>query len=281
MHKHQNLFAQILCGRNINYYYSNGILCRTLISNKRFVHLAASVNRKKVPNSFKIGNDRSRISRQSSEHTEMEQHKNDSLDQENTNIHPELHTIIDDINRKYRVMICMRGAPGSGKSHLARTIVDRTVNGGNYDDHIFSTDDYFYDRQTKQYNFDPSQLRHAHISNNIRVGQRARDGWSPIIIDNTNMKLWEMFAYVREGIKYGYLIKILQPNTTWAHSSEELTLRNKHNVDRTTIERMLEMYEKGSVTDLLNALNLQPTPPRLRKFPKFWETNHVDRTPEN
>lgn len=187
--------------------------------------------------------------------------------------HPQMQQIVDEINRNYRVMICMRGAPGSGKSHLARTIVDRTVNGASYNEHIFSTDDYFYDQQTKQYNYDRSQLRQAHDVNKWRVAQRAADGWSPIIVDNTNMKLWEMFPYVKEGIRHGYAIRILEPRTAWAKSVDELVLRNKHKVNRETIQRMLSIYEPGNVADLLNALHLRPARHTLRKFSRIQEPN--------
>lgn len=191
--------------------------------------------------------------------------------------HSQLQEIIDDINRNYRVLICMRGAPGSGKSHLARTIIDRTVNGGNYGEHIFSSDDYFYDQRTKQYHYDRSRLREAHNANKLNVARRARSGWSPIIIDNTNMKLWEMFAYVKEGIENGYTIKILEPCTRWAKSVDELTVRNTHKVDAETIKRMLTIYEPGSVDDILNALNLRPTRPILRSFPKIREPSDAYR----
>lgn len=187
--------------------------------------------------------------------------------------HPHLQEIIDTINRGHRMMICMRGVPGSGKTRLARIIVDRALNCEDYSNHIFSADDYFYDEQTRQYNYDRSRVREAHKSNALRVARHAQSGWSPIIIDNTNMKLWEMFAYVKEGIRNGYVIRILEPGATWTHSVDELAQRNKHNVDQETIKQMRSRYEPGSVDDILNALNLQPARPRFRNFPKIFDPN--------
>lgn len=182
---------------------------------------------------------------------------------------PKFKEIVDDINRNLRVMVCMRGAPGSGKSFLARAIVDRTMD-GDYANHIFSTDDFFNDNRTKQYNFNRQLLSQAHDSNQFRVAQRALNGWSPIIVDNTNMKLWEMFAYVSEGIKHGYAIHILEPNTPWCKSVGKLTMKNKHNVDRETIGRMLDNYEPGTVAHVLRAMNAKVTErPQLRNFPEI------------
>lgn len=183
--------------------------------------------------------------------------------------HPQMHEIVSDINRGLRVMVCMRGAPGSGKSYLAQTVVDRTMD-GDYDNHIFSTDDFFYDKRTKQYNYNRQLLSRAHDSNQFRVAQRALNGWSPIIVDNTNMKLWEMMAYVKEGIKNGYVIHILEPNTPWCKSVSKMAMKNKHGVEKETIARMLDSYEPGTLADLLRMMNLKPIlNPQLRHFPEI------------
>lgn len=273
MYKHAKLAKQLLGCQNVNYF--NEIRRRTSFApnetiNNRFVHLIA-VRRCKNSNQ-PITSSVKRTSIGMNGNIEAKSHDNRS-DKSVDCMHPHFEETIDEINRNYRVMICLRGAPGSGKSYLARTIIDRTVNEGNYSEHIFSSDDFFYDQQTKQYHYDRSRLRVAHNVNKFRVARRARSGWSPIIVDNTNMKLWEMFAYVREGIRNGYVIKILEPRTTWSQSVDELTMRNKHNVDRETIQRMLSMYEPGNVSDVLNALNLLPTQPTLRNFPRIREAD--------
>lgn len=165
-------------------------------------------------------------------------------------------------------MILMRGAPGSGKSHLARSLIDQTMD-GDYENHIFSTDDFFLNPRTKQYNYSRQRLTEAHEWNQFRVSQRALNGWSPIIIDNTNMKLWEMFPYVQEAVKNRYAIHILEANTRWAKSPGQLAAKNKHKVEREHIERMLKNYEPATVDDLLRAANLQKVrKPTLRQFPE-------------
>lgn len=110
--------------------------------------------------------------------------------------HPQMEKIVNEINSNYRVMIILRGAPGCGKSYLGRTIIDKTMD-GDYANHIFSTDDFFYNQRTKQYKFDATKLSEYHEKNQFRVTQRALNGWSPIIVDNTHIKLWEMFPYAK------------------------------------------------------------------------------------
>lgn len=189
--------------------------------------------------------------------------------------HPELDEIVRIIEQGCRIMIILRGCPGSGKSYLGRTIIDRTMN-GDYGNHIFSTDDFFYDQKTKQYVFNRDLLPKAHEFNQNRVRLRAESGWSPIIVDNTNVKLWEMFPYVQFGVQNGYIIKIIEPNTPWAKSAGKLFQNNKHNVPRETIERMLRDYEKADANDMLRILKLNyacPLPqPRI--YPKIGKTEN-------
>ena len=43
-----------------------------------------------------------------------------------------------------------------------------------------------------------------------------KKGTNLIVIDNTNIKLWEMKKYVLEAEKYGYKIEIVETETPWA-----------------------------------------------------------------
>lgn len=90
--------------------------------------------------------------------------------------HPDMPEIIKHIEQNHKILICMRGAPGCGKTSLARLLIDLTMK-GDYDNHIFSTDDFFYDKRSKQYTFDRNKLSNAHEQNQFRVTQRAMNGW--------------------------------------------------------------------------------------------------------
>ncbi|XP_031777508.1 uncharacterized protein LOC100119569 isoform X1 [Nasonia vitripennis] len=177
------------------------------------------------------------------------------------------------ILKGYKVLVLMRGCPGSGKSYLARDIVTRTCGqGSDYSNFIFSADDYFAITNRGVYVFDASKLQDAHAYNQNRVLNAARQGWSPIIVDNTNTQAWEMQHYINMGVENGYIVETLEPNTPWFRNANELERRNKHHVPKPKIRAMLERYEPGlSGERLLRMFKLTyktaNQPPQLRKLP--------------
>nr|CAD7419229.1 unnamed protein product [Timema poppensis] len=163
------------------------------------------------------------------------------------------------ITNRTKIMVLMRGLPGSGKSHLAKLLVKRTV-GGDYRNFVFSTDDYFYQSSGK-YIFDPSKLPDAHDWNHGRVEFKLRGGVTPVVVDNTNLQAWEMHPYAKLAIKYGYVLEVLEPYTPWRFREKELAERNIHGVPQQKIRAMLERYE-GYYTGnkLLSVFNLKYAP---------------------
>lgn len=133
-------------------------------------------------------------------------------------------------------LILLRGVPGSGKSTLARELLSTGPNGV-----IFSTDDYFF--QDNRYVFDSALLGDAHDWNQKRAEQVMLEGRSPIIIDNTNVKAWEMKPYVELALKNGYRVDFFEPDTCWKYDPAQLEKRNKHGVPRETIAKMLDGFE--------------------------------------
>lgn len=154
-------------------------------------------------------------------------------------------------NQGNRILILMRGVPGSGKSHLARQIINMMFgpSPNHYKTYILSTDDYFMVRG--QYQYDKYRLSEAHSWNHNRAKSALRSGLSPVIIDNTNVELWEMEPYLREGVSNGYIIEVVEPNTPWAKKAHQLVKRNMHNVPLVNIKRMLENYRDGLTGDIL------------------------------
>lgn len=101
-------------------------------------------------------------------------------------IHPAVETIKNRLNSE-KILIIMRGVPGSGKSFLARQLRGHGV--------VLSTDDFFINFQG-EYVFDRYRLQEAHEWNQRRADERLRDGTNPVVIDNTNLEIWEMQPYV-------------------------------------------------------------------------------------
>ncbi|KAG5878204.1 hypothetical protein JTB14_009769 [Gonioctena quinquepunctata] len=161
--------------------------------------------------------------------------------------------------------------PGSGKSYLARKILESTVGFDvNHPLHILSTDDYFYQLRG-EYDYDVRKLNEAHNWNQSRAFQGMSRGFSPIVIDNTNTEMWEMKPYATMATDYGYLIEILEPYTHWSFNDRELAKRNHHGVPRVKIKEMIDRYEKNIIPEkLLSAYNLVyklQRPPQMRLYP--------------
>lgn len=179
------------------------------------------------------------------------------------------HKVLKLIDEGYKVLVLLRGLPGSGKSYLAQSIIKHCK----FDPrlHIFSADDFFYD-VNGDYVYNVNRLSEAHEFTHNRTLKKMREGWSPVIIDNTNMKQWEMYPYVKFAIKYHYVIEILEPVTPWARSPWQLAERNRHKVPRDKISLMLEKYERTNVRRLLANLDAEShigLQAALRHFPPF------------
>ncbi|XP_030377050.1 uncharacterized protein LOC115625951 [Scaptodrosophila lebanonensis] len=179
------------------------------------------------------------------------------------------------IGAGYCIMIIMRGPPGSGKSTLAALLLREAQLLENHEcsDFVCSTDDFF--NTPDGYRFDSTKLPAAHEWNRQRVIQKATDCWSPIIVDNTNIMIWEMLPYVQIAVDYGYIVELLEPETSWCRSADKLAQMNIHRVSVQTIERMLFRYEPASVAELFGLLKnmkcLLPLP-QLRRHPPLYGT---------
>ncbi|XP_067892615.1 NEDD4-binding protein 2 isoform X2 [Heterodontus francisci] len=136
-----------------------------------------------------------------------------------------------------KVLILMRGLPGSGKSTLARMLVQQGPNGM-----IFSTDEYFC--RNGHYQFDPSLIGEAHEWNQKRAKEAMEEGYSPVIIDNTNTQAWEMKPYIVMAFKHNYNVVFREPDTWWKFKPRELERRNIHGVSMEKIKAILEHYER-------------------------------------
>eukprot|EP00075_Anas_platyrhynchos_P036635 XP_027325888.1 NEDD4-binding protein 2-like 2 isoform X4 [Anas platyrhynchos] len=114
-----------------------------------------------------------------------------------------------------KVLLILRGLPGSGKSTLSRILLGESCDGI-----VLSTDDYFHQQDGYLYNV--VQLGDAHDWNQKRAQQAMEQGRSPVIIDNTNTQAWEMKPYVEVALEKGYRVEFHEPDTWWKFDPEEL-----------------------------------------------------------
>ncbi|NWH61116.1 N4BP2 protein, partial [Geococcyx californianus] len=146
-----------------------------------------------------------------------------------------------------QILVLLRGVPGSGKSYLARTLLEDNPGGI-----ILSTDDYFY--KHGEYHYDPDCLGEAHDWNRKRAKEAFEMRISPIIIDNTNIQAWEMKPYVTLAQQFKYKVMLREPDTWWKSKPKELERRNIHGVSKEKIKRMLERYEPClTINSILNS----------------------------
>ena len=136
-----------------------------------------------------------------------------------------------------RVMVIMRGLPGSGKSTVVRLI-----------QHVYfkavvcSADDYFLNPQGS-YIFDQGKIKAAHEACQAKALQACESGVSPVVIDNTCVRRWEMVHYAKLADAHRYVVIVLEPQTPWKHDPAELAKRNKHGVTEEILAQKLASFE--------------------------------------
>lgn len=179
----------------------------------------------------------------------------------------------------YKILVLMRGLPGSGKSTVARHLIEKA----NLDpsQHILGADDYFTDR-FGNYSYDRSRISEAHADCLQRAKAKMMNNFSPIIIDNTNIRLWEMEGHCVNAVDHGYIVHILEPTTSWAKNPDECFRRNSHNVPFDSILNMRKTYERiKNGQELLDTFHL---PKRiqfqLRDHPPIVKTPEVPEEPQ-
>lgn len=126
-----------------------------------------------------------------------------------------------------KLMIIMRGIPGSGKSTIAKLIQQGLPNSI-----VLSTDDLFMTPEGV-YNFDPKKLGINHKQNQSKAMKACEEGKN-VIIDNTNTKQSEVNEYVKIAQQYGYKISVVSV----LEQQPIAFKRNSHGVPEETHKRL-------------------------------------------
>ena len=138
----------------------------------------------------------------------------------------------------------MRGIPGAGKSTMAKSLMgDGIIH--STDDVIEATGDYraFFARLIESGDFsDLSRMHSKNLSNAIKS---MKDGITPVVVDNTNIKANEAKAYVVAALEMG-----LDDNNIEIHdvgtrglSAEQLAESNTHGVPLDKIQMMMQSHK--------------------------------------
>ena len=148
-----------------------------------------------------------------------------------------------EISRPTQELIIMRGIPGSGKSTKANKIVAEGI--------IHSTDALV--EATGDYNAHFAKMvelndwsAHGRMHKRCFLDAKAsmKEGISPVIVDNTNIKPKEARNYVEAALKLGLdenNIRVVDVGNGGC-TAEELFKRNTHNVPLRVVERMMQSH---------------------------------------
>jgi adenylate kinase family enzyme len=138
-----------------------------------------------------------------------------------------------------QLLIILQGAPGSGKTTLGKQIASVI------DGEIFSTDDLFIENGV--YKFDASKLGLYHKINLERAIE-AMKAKKNVVIDNTNLKAWESFGYVKAAVDMGIIVKFVRAIGNF---------QNTHGVPDEKVETMRNSIEELSVEKVLRSGGLK------------------------
>lgn len=145
---------------------------------------------------------------------------------------------------KTKYIIVMKGLPGSGKSFLAKKILDEATENG-LTCRIHATDDQFMEGGV--YKFSTSKFPAAHNANIKLARASAEEGIEIIVIDNINLTSGEIRPYAEIAKEFDYIVRFMEPKTKWANDIEELKKKNVHGVPQESYDRMLKRYQRTDV----------------------------------
>ena len=125
-------------------------------------------------------------------------------------------------------LFLLRGLPGSGKSSVAKSLMNAQTG------HVEA--DMFF-MKNGEYNFDASKLKEAH-----EWCQKQADaymspyGYNTVIVSNTYTQEWEMKPYYELAEKYGFVVFSLVVENR--HGGV-----NEHGVPDETLEKMENRFQ--------------------------------------
>ena len=135
-----------------------------------------------------------------------------------------------------KVLIILRGIPGSGKSTFAKYLANDS------DFLVCEADKYFTDKKTGEYKFDSSKIKDAHKWCQDLVETYMKDSllndqfYRKIVVSNTMTMEWEMKPYFELAEKYGYTVFTLIVENR--HGG-----KNTHEVPDDKLEQMKNRFE--------------------------------------
>lgn len=133
-------------------------------------------------------------------------------------------------------MFIIRGLPASGKSTLAKKLIEQEKA-----ECLFEADMYFYKNIVREYRFNPKHLPMAHQWCQISVKDALESGRN-VVVANTFTQKWEIKPYLEMAKNLNVEVEIIDVFDGGMNNAE-LAKRNVHNVPEEAIDRMRKRYE--------------------------------------
>jgi predicted kinase len=154
------------------------------------------------------------------------------------------------VSRPTQELIVMRGISGAGKSTKAKSLVGQGKIHST-DDLIEKSGDYreFFTKMIASGDF--SSLGKMHSQNLKDAIESMKAGVSPVIVDNTCLRVREMSDYIKAALELGYSddnIQIVDVDS--GLSAEELAKRNTHGVPLDKIKQMMQTKKSVGIITL-------------------------------
>jgi len=144
-----------------------------------------------------------------------------------------------------KVVVIVRGIPGSGKSYLVnaiKDILDESI--------VCSADDFFRVPDpvypVASYEFDIAKLPQAHNACMAKFIDAIQENKQFILVDNTNTHFWEVENYIKLAHDNGYRISLLNCNPQTRSELKVCIERQTHDVPLSTILRLWYEFEPAS-----------------------------------
>jgi predicted ATPase len=135
-----------------------------------------------------------------------------------------------------KVLYIVRGLSGSGKSSIARELVNPIWDSESetFIKDFYSADDYFTDKKGN-YNFNPNKLKEAHeqCQKNVELAMQ-RDCVRKVAVANTFSQAWEAEPYFKLAKKHDFNPFVLECQNDFG---------NTHGVPQESIDAMKERWE--------------------------------------